>query len=120
MRCKPPDFTRGPRKIRWLVDRREIAASLSALPDEARGCMAIFRESLREFVRERIEIVGIAVMKEIPDDVEVVARGRVDEGLHRGEIMLAGTVDERPSDGLAHGVNAGFGQARIVGVAMQI
>ena len=114
VRGKPSHFAARPGEKRRLVHRREITGPGGAGADEAGGSMTVVRKPRRECIAERIEPGGIAVVKQIPDDLDPVVPAGVDEGLHAAEIITAGPIDDRPADRLARGAESRGAQPGVV------
>src|SRR5438876_680236 len=77
-RSKHSDFSTGPREKTDLVYRciesktaRTIVA-VSAVDKQASECAAVCGEPLHERFDERVQIFGIAVMEEVPDDGDIL------------------------------------------------
>src|SRR3954468_3648050 len=89
-----------------LVHRCEIERAATFASDVAGDRGTIIREPLRKPVAPEVDVARIAVVEEIPDDLDPVPARRLDEGCKTGEIVAAAVVDERPAHGLAGGVDA--------------
>jgi hypothetical protein len=87
----------------WLVHRREAQRSVVGLAgDVARGGLGIIGEAGGEGLAERVEVVGVAVVTQVPDRQHFVAALGVDERVDRGEVVRAiAAVDQRPGDTFA-------------------
>src|SRR5688500_18770950 len=94
---------------------------MGVLGDIARGGRRISREARDEGLAERVEIVRIAVMAQVPDRQDVVAPLRLEERVDIGEVVSsAALVDERPGNALARHTDAERMQHPVilVGVAL--
>jgi hypothetical protein len=104
-----------------LVDRSEERRRVMGPLDHVAGRGdGIVGETLREALRERVGIVRIAVMAQVPDRLDAVAPLRLKERVDAGEIVgAAALVDHRPGDALARDGDAERAQHPVilVGVA---
>src|SRR5207245_132005 len=88
-----------------------------------RGCAGISREAGDEAVgvAQRIEIVGIAVMAQVPDRQDVVPALRGQKRIDQREVVIAITlVDERPRNAFAGDRDAERRKQAVILVGMLI
>src|SRR4051812_7165687 len=82
--------------------------------------MTVLCEAFRELVVERIQILGIAVVKKVPHDLDLMAAARLDKWPYRAEVMSASLIDERPANRFAGGKQSRFTQPPIVFVGVKV
>jgi hypothetical protein len=97
-----------------LVDGGEEMRSTNPGRHVFGGSSGIGREPVGEFRRERIEIIGIAVMAQVPDRQNLVAVHGRDEWIKTGEVVSAALVHEGPGNALAGDRDAQRAQEGII------
>src|SRR3954468_6092356 len=119
VRREPSDVPTRPREEGRFVDRREIAHAFGVAADVFGGGVAIIGETFWKFFAKQIDVRGVAVVEQIPNDLDIVFATGFTEGAHRRKIVTTvALIHEWPADGFARGENPDFAQEPIVCVGM--
>jgi hypothetical protein len=114
VRREEPGVPAGPGEVRRLVDRSEVAGAVRPPPDVLRRGVAVVREPGRELTGERVQVLRVAVVEEVPDDLHSVPPAGFDEGPDRGEVVPAPVVHQGPAHAVSRRADADFPQKPVV------
>src|SRR5689334_25444546 len=87
---------------------------IAAAHQQSRKSAAVGRKPLGEGLFERVEVVRIPVVEEVPDDGNALLLGGFHVRQGAGKVQPAPAVYAVPADAVADGVDAGGAQVAIV------
>src|SRR2546421_5956891 len=118
MRRKARHISTSPGEKRRLIDRRKVAHAIAPRAKMFRCGIAVIGKALWEGFGKDVDVFGVAIMEQVPDDIDSVFAAGLDKWVDRAEIILSPPIYQRPAHRFARSINVNFVQPLVIFVHM--